>query len=69
MVSNYVLGLTGPVADNISGNVVGVALGNVFRYFAYRYIVFNAPRSTDAGAGDTETGTDAAERTTAPSGR
>lgn len=72
VVSNYVLGLTGPVADNISGNVVGVALGNVFRYFAYRYIVFNAPRSSDAGADadtDAATGTDAAERTTAPSGR
>jgi putative flippase GtrA len=39
-VSHYVLGLTGPLADNISGNVVGVLLGNVFRYLAYRFFVF-----------------------------
>ncbi|MHA7190197.1 GtrA family protein [Arthrobacter sp. MDT2-16] len=39
-VSHYVLGLTGPLADNISGNVIGVLLGNVFRYVAYRFFVF-----------------------------
>ncbi|WP_104180467.1 GtrA family protein [Arthrobacter sp. B0490] len=39
-VSHYVLGLTGPLADNVSGNVVGVLLGNVFRYIAYRFFVF-----------------------------
>ncbi|THJ65862.1 GtrA family protein [Arthrobacter echini] len=39
-LSHYVLGLTSALADNISGNVVGVLLGNVFRYFAYRFVVF-----------------------------
>jgi putative flippase GtrA len=39
-VSHYVLGLTSPLANNISGNVIGVLLGNVFRYVAYRFFVF-----------------------------
>ncbi len=39
-VSHYVLGFTSPLANNISGNVVGVLLGNVFRYVAYRFFVF-----------------------------
>ena len=39
-VSHYLLGFTSQFADNISGNVIGVAAGNVFRYFAYRYVVF-----------------------------
>jgi putative flippase GtrA len=40
VVSHYLLGLTSPLANNISANVVGVLLGNVFRYVAYRYFVF-----------------------------
>ncbi|MGV0109492.1 GtrA family protein [Arthrobacter sp. CP30] len=40
VVSHYVLGLTSPLADNISANVIGVLLGNVFRYGAYRFFVF-----------------------------
>ncbi|MHA7280916.1 hypothetical protein ACX80H_14345 [Arthrobacter sp. MDT2-2] len=39
-MSHYVLGLTSPLANNISANVVGVLLGNVFRYVAYRFFVF-----------------------------
>ena len=42
-VSHYLLGFRSQFADNISGNVVGIALGNIFRYFAYRYVVFNGP--------------------------
>lgn len=42
-VSHYLLGFQSQFADNISGNVVGIALGNIFRYFAYRYVVFNGP--------------------------
>ena len=38
--SHYVLQLTSPLADNIAGNVVGVAVGTVIRYFAYRTFVF-----------------------------
>lgn len=40
-VSRYVLGLTSPVADNIAANVVGLALGTVFRFLMYRTVVFN----------------------------
>ena len=42
----HVLGLTGPVAANTSANVVGVALGTAFRFYAYRTWVFRAPRTT-----------------------
>lgn len=38
--SHYILEFTSPLADNISGNVVGLILGMVFRYFAYRHLVF-----------------------------
>jgi putative flippase GtrA len=38
--SHYVLGLTGPVADNVSANVVGLVLGTAFRFWAYRRWVF-----------------------------
>ncbi|MDT0331709.1 GtrA family protein [Nocardiopsis lambiniae] len=41
--SVYVLGLDGPVAQNIAGNVVGVGLGTLFRFFSYRTWVFPEP--------------------------
>lgn len=41
--SHYVLGLTSPLADNISANGVGLALGTAFRYLAYRHLVFPWP--------------------------
>ncbi|WP_262850787.1 GtrA family protein [Mumia quercus] len=40
--SQYVLGLDGPLADNISANVVGLGLGTLFRFWAYRRYVFPA---------------------------
>lgn len=43
-VSHYVLGFTSQLADNISGNGVGLVLGTVFRFAAYRWLVFS-PRS------------------------
>ncbi|WP_240747246.1 GtrA family protein [Microbacterium sp. K24] len=43
-VSHYVLGLTSTLADNISGNVVGLVLGTLFRYFTYRFLVFRSPQ-------------------------
>ncbi len=52
-VSHYVLGFRSQFADNISGNIVGIGLGNIFRYFAYRYVVFNGP-SSHAGGSRTE---------------
>ncbi len=42
-VSHYVLGFTSPLADNISANVVGMAFGTMFRFWAYRRFVFTAP--------------------------
>lgn len=44
VVSHYVLGFTSQLADNISGNVVGLVLGTAFRFFAYRRFVFSANR-------------------------
>lgn len=38
--SHYALGLTSPLADNISANVVGLILGTLFRFWAYRKWVF-----------------------------
>lgn len=42
--SHYVLGFTTTFADNISGNVVGVLLGNVFRYLMYRHVIYRPQR-------------------------
>ncbi|HZI97908.1 MAG TPA: GtrA family protein [Actinomycetales bacterium] len=44
-ISHYVLELDSPLADNISANVVGLALGTAFRFFAYRTWVFTADRA------------------------
>ncbi|WP_211239791.1 GtrA family protein [Jiangella gansuensis] len=40
--SRYVLGLSGPLADNIAANVVGLLLGTLFRFWSYRTWVFPA---------------------------
>lgn len=39
-LSHDVLGLTSRLADNISANVIGLALGTVFRFWSYRRFVF-----------------------------
>jgi len=39
-ISHYLLGYTSVLADNISSNVIGLALGSVFRFLLYRYWVF-----------------------------
>ena len=49
-ISTYALGLTSPLAKNISANVVGLALGTAFRYVAYRRLVFTGDRAEDAPA-------------------
>lgn len=46
-VSRYVLGFTSFSADFISGGVIGLVLGTVFRFFAYRYFVFNKSAPVD----------------------
>ena len=38
--SHYVLGLTSPLADNISANVIGLGLASAFRFATYRTFVF-----------------------------
>lgn len=49
-VSHYVLGLTSALADNISANVVGLVLGAVFRYLAYRRVVFTSTAALRSAA-------------------
>lgn len=39
-VSRYVLGLSGPLADNLAANVVGWGLASLFRFWSYRKWVF-----------------------------
>ncbi|CAI9416577.1 hypothetical protein HIDPHFAB_02807 [Nocardioides sp. T2.26MG-1] len=39
-VSRYVLGLSGIWADNVSANVVGLALGTATRFWVFRRYVF-----------------------------
>jgi len=41
--SHYVLDLTSPLADNISANIIGIALGAAFRFWSYRKFVFKDP--------------------------
>lgn len=48
-VSHYVLGLDSPLADNVSANVVGLALGTAFRFYAYRTWVFTEDRAERLG--------------------
>lgn len=40
LISHYGLGLEHGLADNISANVVGLGLGTIFRFWAYRRWVF-----------------------------
>ncbi|MFY0409110.1 GtrA family protein [Solicola sp. PLA-1-18] len=42
-VSHDLLGWTSGLADNVSANVVGLALGTAFRYWSYRRFVFAGP--------------------------
>lgn len=44
-VSHYGLGFTSALADNVAGNVIGLALGTAFRFAFYRYWVFHPSRS------------------------
>ncbi len=43
VISHDLLGLTSRLADNISANVIGLALGTLFRYWSYRRFVFADP--------------------------
>jgi dolichol-phosphate mannosyltransferase len=47
VLSHDVLGLTSRLDDNLSANVVGIALGTAFRYWAYRTYVFGPSEVDD----------------------
>jgi len=49
-VSHYLLGIQNPVADNISANIVGLAVGMLFRFALYRWWVFAPGRGGQARA-------------------
>ena len=46
-VSRYMLGYQSFTADFVSGGVIGLILGTIFRFLAYRYFVFNEELSSD----------------------
>jgi putative flippase GtrA len=45
-ISHDLLGFTSALADNISGNVIGIGLGTLFRFWTYRRFVFTELRQT-----------------------
>lgn len=47
-LSHYLLGLRGPLADNISANVAGLGLATAFRYWAMHTHVFTEIRTEAA---------------------
>ncbi|MGN6324964.1 GtrA family protein [Pseudolysinimonas sp.] len=49
-ISHYALGFDSKLADNISSNVVGLALGTAFRFALYRLWVFRPHRGEPAPA-------------------
>lgn len=48
--SRYVLGLDSQLADNISGNGIGLVLGTLFRFWAYRTFVFRGELAAEERA-------------------
>ncbi|MBX3090978.1 MAG: GtrA family protein [Cryobacterium sp.] len=53
-LSHYVLGYTSLLADNISSNVIGLAIGTAFRFWLYRTWVFRPARNSSAPSRTTE---------------
>jgi len=47
-ISHYVLGFTSPLADNIAGNVIGLGLGTLFRFWTYKTFVFTHELAEEA---------------------
>lgn len=48
--TKYALGLTGPLALNVAGNVIGMGMATLFRFWSYRRWVFPAAPSTPGSA-------------------
>jgi putative flippase GtrA len=42
-ISRNLLGLDDPISDNVSANVIGLAMGLVARFFLFRRFVFRRP--------------------------
>lgn len=49
--SRYVLHLSTPLSDNISGTLIGQIVAVIFRYWAYDKFVFTGPSSARADTG------------------
>ncbi|MDT0201934.1 GtrA family protein [Nocardioides sp. AE5] len=47
-ISRYLLRLDDPLSDNLSANVIGLGLGNLARWWAFRAFVFLAPEGRSA---------------------
>lgn len=45
-ISHYVLGFKSAIADNISANIIGLALGTGLRWWLYRTYVFTRHKNT-----------------------
>ena len=56
--SRYVLHRDDPVSDNISANVVGLALGTAARFWAFREFIFVTPARAEARRTRPEPGAD-----------
>lgn len=48
-ISHWVLGFESTMADFISGSVIGLILGTIFRFFAYRFWVFTEELDEEPG--------------------
>ncbi len=44
--SRYALGLSSPLADNLSANVIGLGLGTAARFWVFRRYVFDTVKAT-----------------------
>jgi putative flippase GtrA len=45
VITHDVIGWTSPLADNVSANMVGMALATAFRFWTFRRYVFPPPRT------------------------
>lgn len=67
-VSHYVLGFQSVLADNIAANVVGLAVGTAFRFWAYRRFVFVHDRTVTASPVGSDVDNDLVGSSTDPRG-
>ena len=71
-ISHYLLGQIWPVlqsrvADNISGQLVGTALGTLFRFWSYKRFVFRAAPAAEPPTAESHAGHRPASVTSTPS--